>query len=281
MFINILFYQRITTKESYFMADFQVNFKEMKGMEKSLNELDRSAIPVAIRQTLNDLAFEVRQVTLPEEYHKAMIAKGIQGRALVNSPLFAVAKADGFDVDSMRSEMGAEKGFGNIAQGMATQQAGANITDRGYIPVEGARSGNKKTAAVKKSAYLANIEGKLINPRRVSRRVAKGTKKSKTVAALIMAHKLNKFFVGARVRGKFGKDNIYERARPVRIDGKGDHREVSDYGNILVYAHKRKVSNKASSFLSKAGVSAAAKLGEIHRRNIEKQMRRIIRKYGL
>lgn len=260
------------------MGDIQVNFREIKGVEKALNELDKSAIPIAIRETLNDLAFRVRKVDMPKEYHKAMVAKG-QGKRLTRTKLFQVDKAEGFDVDNMRSEMGAIKGFGAIAQGMKTQQAGANIVNRGYIPVEGARG--SVTSPVKKSAYLDTVKGKLLNRRKVSRRTKAGTKASRVIADLFMAKKLGLFIVGRNAQGKFGKDNIYLRTQKVTFAGRGPKREGKNFNNKRMYVHKNRVTNRPTAFLNKAGLSGLKKFEKMYQKNLQKQFDRVSRKHGL
>ena len=52
------------------MQAFNVNTDEVVRLTNRLEKLNKSAMPIAVRSTLNDVAFQSKQTHLPKEFDK-------------------------------------------------------------------------------------------------------------------------------------------------------------------------------------------------------------------
>lgn len=135
-----------------------------------LEQINRSALPVAIRTALNSTAFDVKKRTMPA------LAKA---KFINRSPNFfkansRVEMAKGFHIREMEATVGfidaRLKGSNNFAvKDLDQQEHGGNIGGRKFIPLRGARSGkndNKlvspknRISAIKKLYNAGNARGK-------------------------------------------------------------------------------------------------------------------------
>ena len=108
---------------------FDVNTNDVIELTVALKKMHRSAFPVAVRSTLNELAFMTKQKQLIPTAQKKVIVR--------NKTFFrrfsGVNKATGFNVDSMRSEVGFTKN--KATKGMKQQEIGGSLKAKSSIPV--------------------------------------------------------------------------------------------------------------------------------------------------
>jgi len=116
----------------YLMSNkaFDVNMKEVIELTDKLEQLHRSALPSAIRNTLNDAALKTKELA----------PKVAKQKFITRSPSFikaftAANKAKGFDVNTMRADVGFNKSKGSkVADGLEKQEKGGIIAGRKLIP---------------------------------------------------------------------------------------------------------------------------------------------------
>lgn len=130
-----------------------------------LDKLHRSALPSAIRNTLNEAALLVKKETLP---------KSAKDNFKEREPIFFKANskvdfAKGFNVNSMQSVVGMYsnklKGEDNYAvKDLEQQEHGGNIDGRSFIAQRAARiSGWKKTKAKYRIADITDNKTKIFD----------------------------------------------------------------------------------------------------------------------
>jgi len=139
------------------MATIDVNTDNLIKFSKKLDKLSRSALPVAVRQTLNSVAFETKKKTLPRE-----AAKSFENRNPSFYKRFSrVETAQGFDINRMQSKAGMVDSAGGkkeqAGEDQTQQQIGGNISGRTFIPLDQARTGGKHSKNVKKKNRISNI----------------------------------------------------------------------------------------------------------------------------
>lgn len=123
------------------MPVFDVNTDAAISLTAKLERLHRSAFPVAVRSTLNDLGFETKGLIPRAAGRKFTIRqKNLYKKFIV------VNKAKGFDIKKMSSVVGidgnARKGK-RLALNLSMQESGGVINSRKLIPMDQARiSGN-------------------------------------------------------------------------------------------------------------------------------------------
>ena len=126
----------------------------------TLEKLHRSALPVAIRQTLNKVALDVKKDTLLKHSKKDFVNR----QANFFKANSKVEFATGFNVNSMKATIGmvstSLKGKDNYAvKDLEEQEGGGTIKGKAFIPMKPARSGDNNKI-VKPNARLSKIKSK-------------------------------------------------------------------------------------------------------------------------
>lgn len=115
-----------------------------------LERMRNNLLPKAVRNTLNDIAFETKKEV-------PLVAKEnfiIRNKGLFKSLIF-VNKVRGLKINSMSSEVGILN-KNKISDGLAKQETGG-IAQRGLIQMDTARISNSLERKVKQSNYLNKI----------------------------------------------------------------------------------------------------------------------------
>ncbi len=146
------------------MIQLNINTDAVVKFTAKLEKLHRSALPSAIRGTLNNAAFDLKQNTMPKS-----VAKNFKRR----EPRFFSAnskyeKASGFDVSQMKATFGffenniSNQGSNYAVQDLEQQEYGGEIKHRNYVGLEGARKGKSRLGNIRPNARLSVIK-KIIN----------------------------------------------------------------------------------------------------------------------
>ena len=233
-----------------------INTKTLQQHVKRLENISRSALPVAIRETLNDAAKDMKTNTMLETSKKAFVNR---------TPNFFKAnssfdRADGFAVSSMKATMGMTekslKGDHNYSvKDLEDQESGGTINKKAFIPMLAARKGgartlvraNSRLKAIKniiKASSIANFS----NPR---------------VRFILAAHKAGKggYFLSGNTLWKVNKLN------PTKSSN-------MDLTPLYSFKKGRKVRVGAHHFIEKAGEKTQAKMDDYF---IERAQRAVLK----
>jgi hypothetical protein len=223
------------------MIALDVNTSEVAKYTKRLNEMRKFDFPLAVRGTLNDLAFHHKQKEL------LLVAGEL---FILRNPNFirshsAVNKADGWDVNTMRSESGiAPKGL-KAAEQLETQEKGGTIPDRTIIYVDPARGGRKQNRVstknwINKSGY---VKGKPIGG------YGNRSRKSNMVAEAFVANKTGKL-----VKLETKSTDHFFKVDSIKFNGRGVSRNVNiKMTPIASYEKGRSVKVKRTPFMQISG----------------------------
>lgn len=246
------------------MKTFDVNSKETIKHANRLEKMHKSDFPIAVRSTLNDLAFDVKQKELMVFANSFFILR---------NPSFITAhsgvnKASGFDVDSMQSEVGITPRGMQAAANLEIQEKGGTISNRSTIYMDTARVSRDHAKRVRKANYInawGYIKGKPTKRR---------SRKSSMVAMAIIAEQQNKLF---KMRTKVNE--TFFRVDRVAFSGTGSHRRVNiRMTPIASYQRGRSVQIEKSPFLETASLVTLNKAPQIFIKNAKKRYERAIRK---
>lgn len=119
-----------------------------------LEKIHRSAFPSAVRNTLNDVAFNAKKL-VPK---KADDNFTIRQKNLFNR-MTLVNRASGFNVNGMRSAVGIDASKGSLSDGLEKQETGGTIVGRKLIAHDMARTSNSKAKKVKSKNLLSKVRG--------------------------------------------------------------------------------------------------------------------------
>lgn len=221
-----------------------------------LERLHRSALPVAIRQTLDNAAFDVKERTLPK-ISKLLFVNRTKTFFKSNSK---VNKANGFNIKTMHSEVGMfenrlKGGDNHAVKDLEKQERGGSIGGKSFIPMKSARVSRSNKKNVRKINRISTINN-IVNTKKV-----KGKNSGQ------------KFMVAVNKAGVNGyilhKDILY------RVDRISKSRKYK-FKLTPLYSHKksRSVSVKSTGFMKKASDITRKLMPKFYNENAKKQLKK-------
>lgn len=240
---------------------------EVLDFAHKLSNMHRSALPNAVRFTLNDAAFDVKKRTLQIETQSSFINR----RPGFFKRFSTVDKATGWNIGGMISQVGIIDDPGvQATSDLATQETGGEL-DRSMIMLSGARTGQKS---------LSGKSGPSAEMRRTVRSQYKAVGGFKDHTAV----KKKDFVKGAfAAEGKKKPDHL----RYMSPSGKGYMIEVTKITKlksslkikskiIASYEDDRKLHIKPNPFLRRSSLQSASKLNQLFKKNAIRQIRKYL-----
>ena len=234
-----------------------INNNEVMHHTNRLRELHKSGLPVAIRETLNTAAFDVKKNTMPLSAKKSFIER---------QPTFfkansKVDKAKGFNTSTMKSTVGFFsnnlKGSNNYAvEDLEEQENSGTIEKKTFIPTVHARKGGTKRGLVKPNFRLSKIREKGITDAKLMG--GKNARQNYLIAA-------NEAGVGGFV--------LYKKML-WRINSLKEKSKVQRTPIYSVVA-KRSIRVKSTNFMKSASLQSANKMDNYFKLEAEKQIKRL------
>lgn len=229
-----------------------------------LRELHKSGLPVAIRETLNSAAFDVKKNTMPLSAKKSFIER---------QPTFfkansKVDKATGFNTSTMKATVGFFsnnlKGSNNYAvKDLEQQENSGRIGGKSFIPLPTARKGGTINGLVKPNNRLKKIRERGI----INAKNSKGKNiKEKFIKAAVAAGK------GGYVIS--GKNKILFRVDSYYSDFKSKKTKLK-VTPLYTFKRKRSIRVKSTNFMKSASLQSANKMNKYYLAEAEKQIKRL------
>lgn len=222
-----------------------------------LRELHKSALPVAIRETLNSAAFDVKKNTMPNAAKNSFIERQ-PNFFKANSK---VEKSTGFNVNTMKSTVGFFsnnlKGSDNYSvKDLEQQENSGNIESKTFIPTVHARKGGSLRGLVKPNFRLKKIREKGIVE--ASKMGGKNKRQNYLIAA-------NKAGVGGFVLYK----KMLWRINSLSVKSKVERTPI--YSVVA----NRSVRVKGTNFMKNSSLESANKMNKYYLAEAEKQIKRL------
>jgi len=229
------------------MPSFDVNTDEVIRLSNRLEKLHRSALPIAVRGTLNDAAFEAKQKHVEKTFDKQFTIRKsnfIRSHTIVNKSI------NTFNINQMVSEMGVIKGKSSAGDELDKQEFGGTVSNRSFIPMDTARASKSHTKLVSKKFYLKNIKGK-------RRQMFKNQEFIKAAFKVgINGYVLfNNVLFQVKKLVKRGRNTLFIKLNPLYSFKKG-----------------RSINLKRSPFIEPAGLLAAKNMGNLFAKNAQRQI---------
>lgn len=141
------------------MSILNINTNAVVSYTNILEQIGKSALPLAIRGALNRAAPDVKKNTL----QKAADASFVKRQANFFKANSKFENAKGFNVATMKATVGmvenSLKGGNNYAvKDLEQQESGGVIKKKSFIPLTGARIGGSKSKNVRQNARLSQIK---------------------------------------------------------------------------------------------------------------------------
>lgn len=222
--------------------NFDINTKEVIKYSAKLGQLHRSALPVAVRGTLNQAAFETKK-NIPKTASRKFVTRN---RSFFRA-FSSVNKAGGFDINAMTAAVGINVAKGSkVAEGLEKQETGGTIRGRKLIPHDKARvsgSHQKRVRAQNRFSKINKIQD-----------VRKSKKRRGGKYILIK---------------KGGKGTVFE----VKKTGKR-----SRLIPLYHYRNTRLSRVRPSPFMKPASILAQRKMPQFYAQQMERQIKRLAKK---
>lgn len=239
-----------------------INSREVVRFAAKLERMSKSALPVAVRQTLNSAAFDVKQKTMPESAKKQFIQR---------SPNFfkansKVTPASGFDVKGMVATVGfiPLSGTNKAVDDLEQQEHGGGIEGRSFVGVKSARVGQSTSKPIRANARISDIKKRLVNAKRATGR----SNKERFIKSALHAG-IGGEILGNRVSEK-GSRFVFRVKAIKRVKS----RTVVKTELLYAYKKGRVVNPKATHFMQ----SASEKSGGIMEAKFKEHAQRAINK---
>jgi hypothetical protein len=248
------------------MIQLDINTEAMVVFSARLQSLNRSALPVAVRQTLNQAAFDVKQKTLEQSANKHFIRR---------APTFfkafsGVNKAVGFNINSMQSEVGMTANGKVTAReaikNMAMQEHGGTIR-KGADYLKAARAGNLGKRVTRANYFDKDnlVKGAFSK---------KGTAKSNMIAAAYVSLKQKKPISINTRKGRF----LIQVTGISKYKSKKRKDDVKIRSKLLIQDRNHKpVRIRATHFSQEAALVTQRKMTEFFYAEAKKQFERALR----
>lgn len=220
------------------MIVLDVNTREVREFTNTLTRMRRSEFPLAVRGTLNDLAFHHKRVELMKSAGELFT---LRNPSFIRSHS-GVKKAEGWDVNSMRSESGIIPRGLKAAEQLEIQETGGSISNRNVIYVDPARGGSNKNRVSTRN-YI-NKTG-IVKGQPTRRR----SRKSNIVAMAYVANKTNQLL---KIETK-STDHFF-RVNSLKFSGSGLSRRANlKMTAIASYDKGRRVTISPRPFMRISG----------------------------
>ena len=230
-----------------------------------LEKLHKSAFPSAVRNTLNQCAFDMKSKEIPKSFKSNFKTK--TGTLPYVKKLIQVDKATGFNVNSMKSVVGflnpSNTGDKRFVEGLYKQEKGG-IIDDGLRYLKYARGGRVNGRVQTENYY---DKSKVISGR--SKR--KGTRKSKFVARAYASLKSGKPLFMNSMKGNF-------LVKVSTVSSEVSSKKLSFKFNFV--AQSRKISKtvlKRTDFVKEASENQVKNIEAIYAKNAEYQFKKYLR----
>jgi len=235
------------------MAFLNVNSDAVVKYTDKLERSSRSALPVAVRQTLNGAAFKSKKSLPTVTKHKFTIrSKGFFNK------FSTVQQAKGFNLSTMKSTIGFLPADPAVME-LEAQEFGGQIKNRSFIPMDTARTSKNHGKNVRRPFRVGELKSQGITH---IRKTGKGSR-SKFIRAAFEAGKGGFVFYGNTL---FRVDRINNKAK-----GRGKIKLTPLYN----YKKGRAVKIKATKFMAQNSTLNARKMDRDFINNAKKQFEKI------
>lgn len=234
---------------------------------RDLEQVHRSALPNAIRSTLNDTAMDVKKVTMPKTSKEEFIER----KATFLKSSSRVEFARGYSIADMKAIVGFIPKPGDTShavEDLEQQEEGGDIDGRSFIALKEARTSRAWSKMVKSGNRLSKIRKEIFNSGSKNLHGVKSGKEAFTISAIYAGK--GGFVLGNEKNAK-GNRFLYYINSVKKVDGQ------TKVNSTAVYAvkSKRKAEVKATRFMRRASINSAGKMPMLFKKHAEIQLRRV------
>jgi hypothetical protein len=250
--------------------EYSIDMSAVNDYARRLQRLHRSALPSAVRATLNNAVYDVKTNTMPKSAKKHFKERD-KNFFKANSRF---DKATGWNISSMKAVVGfvPRGGTNKAVEDLEKQEHGGKITNKAFIAMKSARSGNSPLRKTRANARIATLRNKAITKTNSS---GGHSKKQQFIRAafysmqhgggLVLGGKTSK---GGRTLFKIHSISSATKSRGAKLRIKAQ---------ALYNVKKgRSVSVSATNFMEQAAEKSALKMPMDFKREAERQFKKYL-----
>lgn len=247
------------------MAILNVNTDATIALTAKLEKMSRSAFPNAVRNTLNNAAFDTKK-HLPFVANKKFVTR----QKTFFKRFSTIQKAVGFNVSSMKSQTGINPNLDRqLADNLEAQEHGGVVQGKKLIPHDHSRVSQKFDKRVKSRNFLNKVKA---HDATKAYRAHRGSRRSKFVAAVMGTVKSGKrqMLLESNSRGMVYEVSSVSQNRMTR-------KVVFKLKKLYTVRRVRTHTVSASNFMSDSGKMAAKDMPNNYVKNAEFQFKKYLR----
>lgn len=253
---------------------FNVNVESSVAMINKLQQLHKSAFPLAVRETLNDMAFDVKTKTLDQSAQKNFLHRRSQ---TFFKKFSGVNRATGWNINSMHADVGmTAQGTPRAAPAvshMQQQEEGGKITT-GLDYLRDTRTGKTNSSSVRGNRRWSN-QTKLASNNftwKGKHQLSGGTTKSRMINSMFMAAHTAKVMMI-----KQANRNLYIQVNSISKYGSGKFTNQFKINSKLLYISRSGGNDPvmATHFSREAAMATVPKTQSFWIKNAQKQITRL------
>jgi len=131
-----------------------IDDSEFKAYTEKMRKMHKSVLPVVVRQTLNDAAFDMKTTSSPKAFEGHFT---IRNKTFFSTHKKVIKCKNTFNISEMQSQFGIIKGKSTAGDRLEKQETGGTLA-RTNIPLDAARTGGNSSKPVAKRFYMKNIK---------------------------------------------------------------------------------------------------------------------------
>ncbi len=232
-----------------------------------LEQLSRTGIPNAVRNTLNKAALDVKQVTMPDASNVFVHRKPTFFKA--NSKVQFSPRGT---VQSMKATIGFNPKSGDKShsvEDLEQQEGGGAIKNRSFIALKQARTGGSWGRITQSKFRLAGVRTQMLDSS--SSRLNNAKNDKERFIRTVIAAGANGYVLGNK-ENSAGNKIVYQVNKIWRHKGKTRFKITALYA----LKNKRTVNPQATHFMRKSSVKTANKMDNIYIIEVQKEINRIL-----
>ena len=134
---------------------FEVDNSEVLNQVVKLEKMHRSALPVTVRRTLNDMALDARANEVQKVFRSNFI---IRQKTFINSHMGANLSRSELNIDRMEAQVGVIKNKSGAGDRLWLQEIGGSLPKREKIPQDEVRIARDNAKKVRRAYYMAKYK---------------------------------------------------------------------------------------------------------------------------
>ena len=245
-----------------------INTDEAVKFTNKLEKLHKSALPVAIREALNDAVIDVKQNTMPTKAIETFVNRS-KNFFKANSKY---EKAKGFNIHTMTATVGffenklVEQSTNYAVKDLEEQEGGGVINMKTFIPTVYARTGNTKRGLVRPNFRLKSIRRKgLLDVSKMYTQVAGNERQKYMIAAKRVG--IGGFIMYKRFIWKINKVDVF---------GGNNKRSRIERTPLYHVSKGRNIRVKTTNFMKLASLKTNNKMEGYYIGQAQKQINRLV-----